>query len=283
MGRIRAGFETRKLLANGPTDVLFSHGPHLAFYTALAMQGVKNRTQHIAFSFNFSDLPRPSLRKLMTRVYRHIDRFTVYSQMEVELYSRIFDIPTDRFDFIRWSARPPIGSADQRAIDAPYFVALGGEARDYQTLLQTAAMMPGTKFVFILRPHNLAGHPVPDNVTIFCNLDYQKAWSLVANAEAALLPLRSAETPNGHVTLVGTMHLGKAQIVTASAGLADYVSHNETAILVPPRNPKAFCEAIKELQQNPALVETIGANARIFAQKNCSEQNVIDYFRRIAQ
>lgn len=283
MGRIRAGFEVRKLVTDRTGDYLFSHGPHLAFYTALALIGVKNSPQHIAFSFNFTDLPGPALRQLMSRAFNRIDRFAVYSQMEIDLYSRVFGISADRFDFIRWSARPPIEVPDKRAIDAPYFVALGGEARDYPTLMQTAAMMPHTRFVFIMRPHNIANQSVPDNVTIFFNLDHQKAWSLVAHAEAALLPLRNAETPNGHVTLVGTMHLGKAQIVTASRGLADYVSHNKTAILVAPHSPEAFCEAITELERSPTLAQAIGANARIFVQDHCSEQNVIDYFCRIAR
>lgn len=283
MGRIRAGIETRQLATARESDYLFSHGPHLAFYTTLAMIGMKNSPKHIAFSFNFTDLPNPTLRKLMSRAFAQIERFAVYSQMEIDLYSRLFCIPDNRFDFIRWSARPPIKLPDDRTIDAPYFVALGGEARDYNTLMQTAAMMPDTQFVFIVRPHNITGQSVPKNVTIFYNLDHQKAWSLVAHAEAALLPLRNTETPNGHVTLVGTMHLGKAQIVTASRGLADYVSNYETAILVPPQNPAAFCDAIRELQRSPSLAQAIGAKARIFAQDHCNEQNVIDYFCRITR
>ena len=280
MGRVRAGIEVRRTLGTRPADFIITHGPHLAFYTASAT-GKRDGTRHCAISFNFTDLPGPALRRLMIRAFRGIERFAVYSKMEVGLYSRLFEIPEERFDFVRWSVAPPIERPGPRVIAEPYFVALGGEARDYATLAETARSMPSTRFVFVVRPHNLAKLSLPDNVTVHVNLPFNEAWSLVCHAEASLVPLRTASTPNGHVTIVGAMHLGKAQIVTRSSGVTDYVEHEKTALLVPPRDSRAFRLAIERLRDEPAFVERLGTNARAFALANCNEQVMIDYFYRL--
>lgn len=281
LGRVRAGFEVRRALGERPADIVLSHGPHLAFYTASAMGTASQRTRHCALSFNFTDLPGPALRALMIRAFRRIDRFAVYSRMEIGLYSQLFEIAEDRFDFVRWGVAPPIAEGGPRTVPEPYFVALGGEARDYATLTETARAMPSTRFVFIVRPHSLEGLMLPENVAAYVNLPHQEAWSLVCHAEASLVPLRSARTPNGHVTIVGAMHMGKAQVVTDSCGVTDYVAQGETALLVPPRDPVAFRHAIERLRDDPALAPRLGAAAQAFAQTHCSEQATIDYFHRL--
>ena len=283
LGRVRAGFEVRRALAERPADLLLSHGPHLAFYTASTLGAAARAARHCALSFNFTDLPGVALRRLMIRAFRAIDRFAVYSRMEIGLYSGLFEIPEDRFDFVRWGVAPPIAEAGPRPIAKPYFVALGGEARDYATLAETARSMPSTRFVFIVRPHSLEGLTLPGNVTVHVNLPHHEAWSLVQHAEASLVPLRSARTPNGHVTIVGAMHLGKAQVVTDSSGVSDYVAHEKTALLVPPGDPVAFRRAIERLRDDAELAPRLGAAAQIFAQTHCSEQVTIDYFHRLVR
>lgn len=281
LGRVRAGFEVRRALGERPADLVLSHGPHLAFYTASAMGAAARETRHCALSFNFTDLPGAALRRLMVHAFLGIDRFAVYSRMEIGLYSRLFEIPEERFDFVRWGVAPPIAEVGPRTIAEPYFVALGGEARDYATLAETAQSMPSTRFVFIVRPHSLAGLTLPGNVTVHINLPHHEAWSLVCHAEASLVPLRSAQTPNGHVTIVGAMHLGKAQVVTDSSGVTDYVTNDETALLVPPGDPVAFRHAIERVRDDSGLAPRLGAAAQAFAQTHCSEQVTIDYFHRL--
>ena len=281
LGRLRAGLEVRAILARGGADMLVSHGPYTSYYIESVGRGARREVPHLAFAFNFTDIPQGQRLRAMQRAFRSIDRMVVYSQMERSLYSERFGVPIDRFSFMRWGVAPPIARPGARTIGMPYVAALGGEARDFATLCEAARRLPHIAFVLIVRPSSLEGVAVPDNVTVHVNLPFADAWSLVWHAAAALIPLRSEQTPNGLVTLVGGMHLGKAQVVTASAGLSDYVEDGKTALLVPARDSGAFAAAIERLIDDPTLREGIGERARAFAAVHCSEAVTVEGFRQL--
>jgi glycosyltransferase involved in cell wall biosynthesis len=282
-GRVRAAFEVRKLLRDGKAELIVSHGPYTSHYIeAIGRPRGHRHVPHLAFAFNFTDLPDGWRLSAMRRTFGRTDILVTSSEFERNLYAEYFGIPTDRFTFLRWGVAPPIIKPDNRSITGPYVVALGGEARDYKTLCEAAHEIPEVRFVLIIRPHSLADIEVPDNVTVHVNASWQTSWSLVWHAELALLPLRSDRSPNGLVTLVGAMHLGKAQVVTNSVALHDYVEDGQNARLVPANDPRAFAQVISQLLANDAERERLGANARAFARGYCSESATVEGFRRLA-
>ena len=277
LGRLRCTFAVRRL---GP-DIVFSHGPWASLYTAIMLAGQRTKVRHVAMSFNFTDLPSGILLWVMRRYFKTIERFVVFSQMERVLYSELFNIPVDRFDFIHWGVRPPIVDPLPVNYDQPYFVALGGEARDYDTLIEAAHRRPDDRFVLIARPHSVEEIEMPSNVTLRVNVPFHEAWSTVWHAHASLIPLRNAQTPNGHVTLVGSMLLGKAIVITDSSGVQDYVTSNQSALLVPAGSPNDFANAIAQLTDDPHLGSRLGQNARNFAETHCTEIAIVNYVEHI--
>jgi glycosyltransferase involved in cell wall biosynthesis len=279
LGRIRAALEVRRILSRRQTDLLVSHGPYTSYYIeALGRRGMRD-VPHLAFAFNFTDIPQGYRLETMRRTFANIDRFTVYSQMERELYADTFAIPIDRFIFNRWGVGSPLPVPGPRTLAGPYIAAIGGEARDYATLCEAAKRLPDVRFVLVVRPHSLDGFEVPANVEIRVNLPWNDAWSVVWHADAALVPLRSSRTPNGHVTIVGGMHLGKAQVITDSAGIRDYAENEKTALLVPAQDPAAFAEAVERLLDDPPLRERLGRAAQAFAAEYCNETVTVETFR----
>lgn len=281
LGRLRAGLQVRSILARGQADLLVSHGPYTSSYVEAVGRAGRRDVPHLAFAFNFTDFPGGYRLRAMQRAFARTDKFVVYSQMERGLYSETFGVPVERFSFMRWGVAPPIATPGPRMIRRPYVAALGGEARDFATLCEAARRLRRVQFVLIVRPSSLQGIAVPDNVAVHVNLPFADAWSLVWHADAALIPLRSEQTPNGLVTLVGGMHLGKAQVVTQSAGLSDYVEDGETALLVPARNAEAFAHAVERLVDEPALRSDVGRSAQAFAAEHCSEAVTVDSFREL--
>jgi glycosyltransferase involved in cell wall biosynthesis len=249
---------------------------------ALGRRGCRS-TPHLAYSFNFTDFPKGFRFREMRRAFSTIDRFAVFSNMERQLYSERFGIPVERFTFVPWGVSAPIEVPLRRRVDHPYVAAAGGEARDYRTLCEAARLLPHVRFVIIVRPNSLEGIDVPENVTVHVNLPFHDTWSIVWHAELALVPLRSHTSPNGLVTLVGGMHLGKAQVVTDSVGLHDYMEDGENVRVVPPNEPIALAEAITELLDDRALREKLGRNGRAFATEHCSEKSTIEAFKRLVQ
>ena len=264
-----------------PFDLIVSHGPWVPSWVEYAMRVRRtNRTaRHFGFSFNFTDLPTGLRYQLMARSFRQVDLLTVFTEAELDLYQEYFRL--DRQTILRapWGVAAPLRSPPPRLIEGEYFAALGGEARDYETLCEAARRCPDTKFVVIARPKNFQHVDPPANLSVHFNLPYAEAWGILWHAVASIISLRSRDTPCGLVTLIGTMHLGKAQIVTHSVGVAEYVRDGESGILVAPRDPQAMVEAIRRLRENPELRCRLGNQARIQATANYNEAATVEFFK----
>lgn len=279
-GRLLEGMRLRKAARQGDFDLIVTHLPYVAAWMSDLVGDDAGGARRLAFAFNFTDLPKGPQQARMKSAFARLDRFTVFSSLERDLYARHFAIAPDRIDVALWGANPPIDAPSPRTIAEPYVVALGGEARDYVTFNEAARRMPDKVFVAITRPSSLDGIVLAANVRYFVNLPWQEAWSLVYYADVAVIPLRDDLAPNGMVTFVGGMHLGKAQVVTRSKGLADYAIDGDTALCVPPRDPDAMEAAIGRLLADRDLAIRIGARARAFAAERCSEAATISYLQR---
>ncbi|MBZ0262568.1 MAG: glycosyltransferase family 4 protein [Hyphomicrobiales bacterium] len=278
IGRFAAGWRLRRAVKKGEIDVIVTHFPAPTAWMSLLLLGVRRKVVHLAYAFNFTNLPSGFKRKQMARLYRRVDRFVIFSNMERQLYADHFGIPEDRFERIAWGSTSPLDQPGPRQIDSRYVVSMGGEARDYANLVTAARAMTDTVFVLIVKPANLSGLELPPNVKVFTSIPWIDAWSLVFYADLAVIPLRSDVTPNGHVTLVGGMHLGKAHVVTNSSGLTDYVTNGETALMVPAGDATAMRTAIESLLSNPGLANRLGSAAKAFAEVNCGEEAILNYF-----
>lgn len=279
VGRISEGLRLREAARRGEFDLIVTHLPFVAAWMSDIVGDKAGGAKRLAFAFNFTDVPKGMQRARMRRSFSRIDRFTVFSTMERDLYARQFKIPKERIDIALWGANPPIVTVKPRAIAEPYVVALGGEARDYATFAEAARMAPTRAFVAVTRPSSFDGVSIPPNIRHFVNIPWDDAWSLVYHADFAVVPLRDELAPNGMVTFVGGMHLGKAQIVSRSAGLSDYAIDDETAIIVPPRDSQALLNAIERMAADSALKRRIGETAKSFAAAHCSEAATVAYFR----
>lgn len=102
-GRIRAALQIRRILARNQADLVVSHGPYTSYYVEALGRREKRDVPHLAFAFNFTDIPDGYRLEAMRRAFAHTDRFTVYSRMERELYAETFGVPIDRFIFSRWA------------------------------------------------------------------------------------------------------------------------------------------------------------------------------------
>ena len=63
---------------------------------------------------------------------------------------------------------------------------------------------------------------------------------------------------------------GRAVVATAVGGLPDAIKHEETGLLVPPREPTALRAAIERLLDDPDLRARLGAAARAHAERELS-------------
>ena len=102
--------------------------------------------------------------------------------------------------------------------------------------------------------------------------------NVLQHSRFSIVPLRGAEVPCGHVTIVSAMHCGRATIVSASSGVTDYVEDGVTGLTVPVGDVLAMARAIERLWQDPAATRALGDAARTFAADHCGEDAVVAYF-----
>ncbi|WP_425408486.1 glycosyltransferase family 4 protein [Hyphococcus sp.] len=272
----------RKLAAAKESfDLIVSHGPWASAWTAMA--GGRRGEKHLAYSFNFTDLPSGARKTLMGAAFRKIDAFAVFTDAEQSLYADYFGLERSKFLRAPWGVAPPISAPVAHPASGDYFAALGGEARDYALLCETAQRCPDIHFVAVARPHNFDGLEPPQNMRVLFDLPFDEAWSVIWHAKAALIPLRSRDTPCGLVTLVGAMHLGKAQIVTDAAGVSEYIRDGETGLLTPAGDADAMAQAVKRLADKPALAASLGDAARAYAGRHCSEAETVRFFKSLME
>ncbi|MCG8555146.1 MAG: glycosyltransferase, partial [Proteobacteria bacterium] len=118
------------------------------------------------------------------------------------------------------------------------------------------------------------------NVTVLMDVGLERFNRLMADSRFCVLPLAHARMPCGHSTMVAFMHLGKAQVVTNSSGVRDYVRENDNGLLVPPGDANAMAERIEALWNDETSCARMGAAARRFAREKCSERSSVRHFER---
>lgn len=90
-----------------------------------------------------------------------------------------------------------------------------------------------------------------------------------AAADAVLFPVRWAE-PWGLVPLEA-MAVGRPVVATGTGGSAEYLRHEENALLVPPDDPTALAAAVRRLAGDPALRAHLRAGGRATAEAHPAE------------
>lgn len=282
IGRYRACWQATRVLPRvaRACDLVISHLPRTTHWQSQFMNAMGRRQRHLAFSFNFTELPQGRTRAQMARSLQRVERFVVYSEFERALYAQHFQLPIERFQMLHWAMDTPVPDPAFQPPWPTYYSAAGGEGRDYRTLLQAFERLPHLHLVIVTRPHALASLSVPPNVHVFYNLPNAQFWSVVQGSRALIVPLRDDATPCGHITLVGAMKLGRPLVSTFSHGTTDYVHPDRNALVSPAHDAAALAEAVLRLDGDQALRERLGTAGRDFAQAQCSPQVWADFIRR---
>ena len=268
-------------LMRAPSSLLVSHGPRMTMYGSFALAARLRARRHLAYAFNFTELPGSATRATMCAAFKHVDRFVCFSTMERRLYADFFDLDVERFDMLHWAVRPPIPDADaDPSLPPAYVCAIGSQGRDYRTLMAAMTLLPQVELVIVATPSSLQGLKIPSNVIVRCNVPLAQTMAILQRSRCSVVPLLGTQVPCGHVTLVAAMHLERPSIVSDSTGVADYVQDGINGLTVPPGDPAALARAIEQLWDDPALNARLAGAARLFAQTHCHEQPAVDYLER---
>lgn len=260
-------------------DVVISHLPRMTWWVALFGRLFAAKTKHIAFSFNFTDLPTGLTHRLMSSAFRHVDRFVVFSRAEKTLYSEYFRIDSERIDVLPWAMKTPAARPETPLVAGDYICAIGGEGRDYKTMVEACRALPDIPVVMAVRPQNIAGMVLPAHIAARTNLPSSQFWNIVKFSRFVVIPLRDQATNCGHISIVGSMLLGKPVVSTLSTGTQEYVQHDRNALVGMPGDVDGLRQNIETLWQDQALYERLAQGAFEFASQH-DEGRWVDYLLR---
>lgn len=267
-----------RYLNQGQAAVQQTHGgvitvfPQLASSVGLYQQLYRKQMPIVAWLFNVGKC-YPGLRQQMARLsLRTVTRFVVHTRRECELYSRWLGLPKDRFQFIPYqTAEIPIRYGENTT--APFVAAIGSAHRDFATLLTVVEKLK-LPTVIASGSRSLAGLEVPSWVQTPFGIGKPDCLKLAQEARVNVIPMRSDPliTAAGQVTIVESMRMGRALIVSRCNGAEDYIIHGETGLLVEPHSEKELADAIELLWNDAALRNRLGQAAQQYAQKHFSDE-----------
>ncbi|MDH3817559.1 MAG: glycosyltransferase family 4 protein [Myxococcales bacterium] len=279
ISRYRTCWEAARAAKRERAALIVSHTPLVSAWMNLFCRAMGVKAPHLAFSFTFSKLPTGLRRRFIVDSLRGIDRFVCFSSVERARYPEYFGIPAGRIDSLRWSAAEPGFDSSATPIEpTPYLCAVGGEGRDYVTLVEAMRRLPDHHLAIVTRPANVKGLDLPSNVSVRTNIPLADVWNLIAHAKLMVLPLHDTQVPCGHGTLIAAMQLETPSIVTESVAMTDYVSDEATGLICPPGDPDAMARTIERLWKDEALARRLERNARAFVTQECSERRIVSDF-----
>lgn len=223
LSRYRGALQAAR--AAEPLDIVVSHLPSMSVAVSCALKALRKRNRHLAFAFNYTNLPEGLRKGVAKRAVQSMDRLVVFSRYEVDLYSTYFDVPREKISNLIWTQdSPPVSDFKFKSNFKEYFCAIGGEGRDVGLIIECARSgFPNVEFVIITRPHLIPKASIPENVTLLTNIPLADTWSIAARSIAVLVPLDSDTRCCGHITLVSAKLLGIPIVTTESKATSEYI------------------------------------------------------------
>lgn len=279
LARLRASFCAVLRARNVSADLIISHLPRATVWIEIFSRIFLSKARHLAFSFNFTVLPSGIKKRLMSYAFRTVDRFVVFSEAEKSLYASFFELDINRFDVISWCMEVPKTAVPEAFLPERFICSVGGEGRDYQTLLSASRLLPDVPLVIVARPNNLLGLEIPPHVLVFTNLKNEEFWGIVQKSSFVVLPLKDANTNCGHITIVGSQLLGKPIVSTYSTGTSEYLQQEHNALMGMAGDSHALGMNIQKLWDNQMVCEMMQTNVLRYADKY-AVSNWVAYFER---
>ena len=268
-GHFSHAWRALKLARRQPGTGLITVFPQLAIAAGLLAMLPGRRVRIIAWTFNIGTLPRGLKRILSILALRRVDAVIVHALSEVEDYSRHFCVPPERVVFVPLQRIiPDVGEATEST--PPYAISLGSANRDYRLLFEALKIFP-VRTIVVASEAAIAGLEVPPCVEVMSGLSLDKCHQLLTSARLSIIPVANPKTASGQVTLLNSMGLGRATIITRCPGSLDYVIDGETARLVQPGDAVELSQALRQLWEDTVLRDRLGRGGRDHVARNYSD------------
>jgi glycosyltransferase involved in cell wall biosynthesis len=244
-------------------DVVITDSEHVGLPLGILLRISRSRCRHVLVVH----LVSTPLKAFLIRhlVGEGVSCYVFHSQPTEPVLDRLGVPPGRRslvpymVDSTYWS---PIDVEPRRQI-----CAVGLEYRDYPTLIEAvrgldvqveiAAGSPWSE-----KADGTQGAELPTNVNV-SRRDYSQLRRLYAESLFTIVPLFENEMQAGITTIVESMAMGRAVVVTRTCGQVGTVRHQHNGLEVPPGDVSALREAVVWLLDHPEESRRLGREGRL--------------------
>jgi glycosyltransferase involved in cell wall biosynthesis len=207
----------------GRFDAIVTDGEHVGIPLALLLRLTRSRIRHVTIGHRLTAKKKRAFFTVFG-VHERMDRIAVHSRNQAERAVGDLGIAPERVDLIPYQVDTrywtPLGVTEERLV-----VSAGLEHRDYATLFRAVS---GLQVPVVIgaasywSSHRVSPDTVPANVRIG-SFDYDALRELYGRAAIVVVPLVDIDNQAGVTTLLEAMAMGKAVVVTQSAGQTDVI------------------------------------------------------------
>lgn len=187
----------------------------------------------------------------------YIDGYTCVANIECENYSRIFNLPRDKFKYVQWGLAD--FSKEYKIKKREYIFSAGRSNRDWAFIFDA---LGNTKYSgkMICSEGNYKGKF--SNLDVFSNISDEEYYKILAQSYCVIISIKDCSISAGQITLIQAMQFGKPVILTQSDGLTnDYVVNEENGLIVG-KDKKELLAAIGRLYEDDTLYRRLSQNGR---------------------
>ncbi len=208
----------------------------------------------------------PAQAGLLWKMKNSLYRFTLRravglltnSSAEIATAVRRFGLPRERIIYVPLHTN--ISNPTPSPYDDGFVFTAGATRRDYATFIAAMAGIDVPAILVCPGEYDLP-RTIPSHIEVKRDIPRDEYLDLLRRCSFVVVPLIPAERATGQVVVLEAMAHAKPVIATQSAGTVDLIQNRINGLLVPPRDPAALAEAIRELIGNPELRQQMGAAA----------------------
>lgn len=264
-------------------DVIYSNGENVSIPLAALFRMGGRRPGHILIGHRLS---APKKRALLRALHGQMDAVLVYSETQYRYALNALRFPRAKLHQIPFHADHRFF----RPIPAPVenvICSAGLEWRDYPTLIGAVAGLDVRVCLAAASPwsrhRDETGRvSLPTNVEVR-RYGYAELRDLYARARLVVVPLLETDFQAGITTLLESMAMGKAVIVTRITGQRDVVVNGQNGLYVPPGDVPALRGAIERLLADPGQAARLGAAARSAVEQRMTLEHWVERIASVAR
>lgn len=195
----------------------------------------------------------------------YIDGYTCVANVECDNYSRIFNLPRERFNYVQWGLSD--FAKEYKITEGNYIFSAGRSNRDWPFVFES---LGNSKYSgkMICSEGNYDGKY--SNLEVLSNISDEEYYRILSQAYCMVISIKDCSISAGQITLIQAMQFGKPVILTQSDGLtSDYVVNEENGLIVD-KNKESLLVAIDRLYSDPILYRKLSENGRLLFEEKFS-------------